>query len=98
YSGQSFRILGVESSTHDTVLVRTHLDVPKEEGVELNYRLREVDGNWRIVDIYLNGTVSELALRRSEYSALVQREGFQGLLAKLDERIADLARPSGKKS
>ena len=98
YSGQSFRILGVEPSTHDTVLVRTHLDVPKEDGVELNYRLREVDGGWRIVDIYLNGTVSELALRRSEYSALVQREGFKGLLAKLDERIADLARPSGRKS
>jgi hypothetical protein len=36
--------------------------------------------------------VSELALRRSEYSALVQREGFKALLAKLDERIADLAR------
>jgi len=93
WSGQSFRITGVEPSTHGTVLVRTHLDAPKEEGVELNYRLRQVDGRWRIVDIYLNGTVSELALRRSEYSALVQREGFKALLAKLDERIADLARP-----
>jgi len=76
------------------VLVRTHLDVPNEEGVELNYRLRDADGSWRIIDIYLNGTVSELALRRSEYTALVQREGFKALLAKLDERIADLARPS----
>jgi phospholipid transport system substrate-binding protein len=52
-----------------------------------------VDGGWRIVDIYLNGTVSELALRRSEYSALIQREGFKALLAKLDERINDLKQP-----
>jgi phospholipid transport system substrate-binding protein len=94
WSGQVFRTVGVEPSTHGTVLVRTHLDVPKEEGVELNYRLRQVGGEWRIIDIYLNGTVSELALRRSEYSALIQREGFKALLAKLDERIADLARPS----
>jgi phospholipid transport system substrate-binding protein len=93
WSGQSFRIDGEEPSTHGTVLVRTHLDSPEGEGVELNYRLRDVGGTWRIVDIYLNGTVSELALRRSEYSALVQREGFKALLAKLDERIADLARP-----
>src|SRR5215468_11525254 len=93
FSGQTFRIIGVEPSTHGTVLVRTHLDVPNEDGVELNYRLREADGSWRIIDIYLNGTVSELALRRSEYSALVQREGFKALIAKLDERIADLARP-----
>ena len=94
WSGQVFRTIGVEPSTHGTVLVRTHLDEPKGEGVELNYRLRQVGGEWRIIDIYLNGTVSELALRRSEYSALIQREGFKALLAKLDERIADLARPS----
>jgi phospholipid transport system substrate-binding protein len=90
FSGQSFRTLGVEPSTHGTVLVRTRLDEPSDEGVALDYRLRPVDGGWRIVDIYLNGTVSELALRRSEYSALIQREGFQALLAKLGERIQGL--------
>ena len=94
FSGQSFRTLGVEPATYGTVLVRTRLDEPGGEGVALDYRLRSVDGGWRIVDIYLNGTVSELALRRSEYSALIQREGFQALLAKLDERINDLKQPS----
>jgi len=93
FSGQSFRTLGVEPATYGTVLVRTRLDEPGDEGVALDYRLRSVDGSWRIVDIYLNGTVSELALRRSEYSALIQREGFQALLAKLDERINDLKQP-----
>jgi phospholipid transport system substrate-binding protein len=91
FSGQSFRTLGVEPSTHGTVLVRTRLDEPGDEGVALDYRLRPVEGDWRIVDIYLNGTVSELALRRSEYSALIQREGFEALLAKLDERIHELS-------
>ena len=98
FSGQSFRTLGVEPSTHGTVLVRTHLDEPGDEGVALDYRLRPVDGGWRIVDIYLNGTVSELALRRSEYSALIQREGFQALLAKLGARINDLAGPKATQS
>ena len=88
YTGQSFRVIGVEPSTHGTVLVRTHLDVPKEDGVELNYRLRQVNGGWRIVDIYLNGTVSELALRRSEYSALMKREGFDALLKAVRGKIA----------
>ena len=98
FSGQKFRTVGEEPSTLGTVIVRTHLDEPKDEGVELNYRLRQVDGRWRIVDIYLNGTVSELALRRSEYSALIQREGFPALLAKLDERIQDLAVPPANQS
>ena len=98
FSGQSFRTLGLEPSTHGTVLVRTRLDEPGDEGVALDYRLRPVDGGWRIVDIYLNGTVSELALRRSEYSTLIQREGFQALLVKLDERIHDLAGPKATQS
>lgn len=98
FSGQSFRTLGVEASTHGTVLVRTHLDEPGEEGVALDYRLRPVDGGWRIIDIYLNGTVSELALRRSEYSALIQREGFQALLVKLAARIDELAGPKATQS
>jgi len=42
----------------------------------------------------LNGTVSELALRRSEYSSLIQREGFAALMKALNERIDELA--SGK--
>ena len=53
---------------------------------------------WRIVDIYLNGTVSELALRRSEYSALIQREGFEALLVKRFKRVHNLAGPKATQS
>lgn len=94
YSGQVFEMLDQEPSTHGTVLVRTRLVEPKDEGIELNYRLRKVGDGWKIVDVYLNGTVSELALRRSEYSSLIKREGFQALLAALDERIDHLAAPA----
>jgi phospholipid transport system substrate-binding protein len=73
------------------LLVRTKLSDPNGEDVTLDYRMREVGGRWKIIDIYLTGTVSELALRRSEYSSLIKREGFKALLAALDERIESLA-------
>jgi phospholipid transport system substrate-binding protein len=92
WSGQSFQTLGEEPSMRGTTLVRTRLDEPDDEGVALDYRLRKDDsGEWKIIDVYLNGTVSELALRRSEYSSLIRREGFRALLSKLDERIGELA-------
>ncbi|MFQ5418448.1 MAG: ABC transporter substrate-binding protein [Myxococcota bacterium] len=91
YTGQTFETLGDEQSTHGTVLVRTRLVDPHGETVQLNYRVRPVDGRWKIIDIYLNGTVSELALRRSEYSSLIQREGFDSLLVALNEKITDLS-------
>jgi phospholipid transport system substrate-binding protein len=73
------------------MLVRSRLVEPDGEAIQLNYRLRPVDGKWKIIDVYLNGTVSELALRRSEYSSLIQREGFDSLLVALNQKIANLS-------
>ncbi len=91
YSGQTFETLGAQPSTHGTVIVQTRLVETDGDVVQLDYRLRPVNGNWKIIDVYLNGTVSELALRRSEYSSLIQREGFGALLTALDEKITTLA-------
>lgn len=91
YSDQVFETLKEESSAHGTMLVHSRLVETNGDAVQLNYRLRPGEDGWRIIDVYLNGTVSELALRRSEYSSLIQREGFAALLAALDERIDELA-------
>jgi phospholipid transport system substrate-binding protein len=96
YSDQYFETLKVVESTHGTYLVHSKLVTPNGETVQLNYRLRPADDGWRIIDVYLNGTVSELALRRSEYSSLIQREGFDALLTALDERISALESESGE--
>lgn len=91
YSGQSFETQGEEPARMDTMLVRSRLVDPGDENVELNYRMRRVDGEWKIIDVYLDGIVSELALRRSEFSGIVKRENFDALIAAIDERIAKLA-------
>jgi len=91
WSGQSFETLGQEPARLDTVIVRSRLIDPEGEDVDLNYRMRQVDGQWRIIDVYLDGTVSELALRRSEFVSIVKRGDFEALLVALDEKIRKLA-------
>jgi len=91
YSGQTFETQGEEESTHGTMIVRSRLVDPNGEATQLNYRLRPVDGEWKIIDVYLNGTVSELALRRSEYSSLIQREGLDSLIVALNQKITNLS-------
>ncbi len=91
YSGEHFEILGDEPGTQSTVLVRTRVVIPDKEPVQLDYRLRQGADGWRIIDVFMNGTVSELALRRNEYTAILDRDGFDGLIAALDEKIADFA-------
>ncbi|MGH0033212.1 MAG: ABC transporter substrate-binding protein [Myxococcota bacterium] len=91
YSGQHFETLSEEPARLDTVLVKSVLVNPEGDDVELNYRMRQVDGRWKVIDVYLDGTVSELALRRSEFSGIVKREDFDALIAAIDERIEKLA-------
>jgi phospholipid transport system substrate-binding protein len=87
FSGERFETRDVEPAAHDTVLVKTELVRPEDEPVALHYRLRQEGGSWRIIDIYLNGTVSEVALRRSEYTAVVKRDGFDALVSEVEEKI-----------
>ncbi len=92
YSGQFFETFREQESKYGTVLVHSRLVLDNGETVQLNYRLRPVeDGGWRIIDVLLNGTISELALRRSEYSSLIRREGFAALMSALNQRIDNLA-------
>jgi len=97
YSGQSFELLGEEPGGNETTLVKTRVVNPGGENVELSYRLQRSGESWRIVDVYLKGTVSELALRRSDYSSLIEREGFEALVTTLRGKIADLAAGRGKR-
>ena len=90
YSGEMFSTVGNEPAARDTIMVLTRLDVPGDESVDMNYRLRETKEGWRIIDIYLKGTVSELALRRSEYSSTLKRDGFERLAEAVDKKIAKL--------
>lgn len=96
YSGQRFETHGEEPANHDTVLVRTTLRNPDEEDVQLNYRLRRVDDRWRIIDVYTYGTVSELALRRAEYSSAIAREGIDSVIEKLNRQVADFSARGSK--
>jgi phospholipid transport system substrate-binding protein len=90
FTGEQFITLGMENAAHDTRLVRTKIVVPNEEDVELNYRVIQRDGTWKVIDVFLNGKVSELALRRSEYASALKRDGFEQLVASVETKIADL--------
>ena len=98
YSGQQFETLGDEPALRNTVLVRTQIVDPDDDPVLLDYRLREVGGSWKIIDVFWNGTVSELARLRAEYSTVIQRDGMDGLLSALDDKIAELASESADES
>ncbi len=90
YSGESFAAAGESALQNGDRLVRTQLLRPSDAPVQLNYLLRGGEGRWRVVDIYLGGTVSELASRRAEFTALLREGGAERLVAELRRRTGAL--------
>jgi phospholipid transport system substrate-binding protein len=91
FSGQSFETLGEVTGPRNTMIVKSRLIDPTDKNIDLNYRMHQVGGDWKVIDVYLNGSVSELALRRSEFVSIVKRENLDALLVALDAKIAKLA-------
>jgi len=92
FSGESLEIVGEKPASHETRVVLTLLTRPGDDDVELNYRMREGDGGWRVVDIYSDGKVSEIALRRSEYASVLKQGGIEKLIASVNAKTAERAR------
>jgi phospholipid transport system substrate-binding protein len=92
YDGQRFEIRGEEPAGRGTLLIKTELVQPHDDDVSFDYRLRQTDGGWRIIDITLDGKISQLTLRRSEYASVVEHEGFPKLVEVIEAKIAKLAK------
>ncbi len=92
YSGESFRILSETQGPRGTVLVATELVKADGEPLRIDYLLRPTKTRgWRIVDVYLKGVYSELAIKRAEYRAVIKRKGFDGLIAAIERKAAAFA-------
>lgn len=93
WSGESFETLPEALPQQGGFMVQTRLNrTDGQPPVALNYLVRaERDGSYRIVDVYLTGTISELATRRSEYATILKRDGVEKLIEGLEARVKAMA-------
>lgn len=91
-SGVSFTTTGTRPGPQGTIMVDTALKVGQGEARQISYLMQETAGDWRAIDVYYEGTVSELATKRSEYTSVIKMQGVQGLLAIMEKKLADYAK------
>ena len=87
HDGERFEFLEQQSMPRDQVMVRSKLVQSSGDPVRFDYILRQGKEGWRIVNILADG-VSDLALKRVEYRAILQRDGFPKLIEMLKNKIA----------
>ena len=90
FKGQQFIVGEAKQASADRVVVESKLIRANGEAVQLNYLFRQTQGTWKIIDIYLSGTISEVARMRSDFSNTLQSGGADALIASLDAKIKEL--------
>ena len=84
--GQVFSVTGTEPIATNRKRVKSILETSSET-ITLDYQLQREDGSWRIYDIVANG-VSDLSLKRSNYSAMFKKSGLESVRQEILSNIA----------
>src|SRR6201990_2284668 len=90
YAGQKLQVTG-EQPAAGGIMVKSEIIKARGEPVNVDYMMRRNGDTWLISDIYLDGAISEVATRRSEFGAILKSEGIDGLIAALNRKANTLA-------
>ncbi len=92
YDGQRFEILPAQRSLLDgRVVVETKLSRPGGTQHRIDYVMRQTTSGWKAVDVLADGSISRVAVQRSDFGSVLIRGGAAGLAARLSAVTASLA-------
>jgi phospholipid transport system substrate-binding protein len=95
YSGQKLQVTD-EQPAAAGIIVHSQIVKANGEPVKVDYLMRKNGDSWLIADVYLDGAISEVATRRSEFGAILRNEGIDGLIAALNRKADALTSTSAK--
>jgi phospholipid transport system substrate-binding protein len=95
YDGQKLEVTG-EQPGPSGVMVRSQIIKANGEPVKVDYMMRRSGDSWLISDIYLDGAISEVATRRSEFATILKNDGIDGLIAALNRKADILTATTAK--
>jgi phospholipid transport system substrate-binding protein len=91
YNGQRFLINPEPRTVGNDQIVRTQIIPPSGDGHKLDYVMREDPEGWRVADVLADGSVSRVAVQRSDFRSLIRRGGAPALAESLQAKSANLS-------
>jgi len=87
FGGEQFVVDPMVKMRNEDKIIESKLVRSGRSTVPFNYRMHLVGDKWKAIDVYLNGYVSQVALRRADFSSTVASSGPSGLVKKIDELV-----------
>jgi phospholipid transport system substrate-binding protein len=92
YSGQTFTVSpDTQSLGAGRVIVKSRITPVSGDGTELDYVMQQTASGWKIVDVLAEGSISRVAVQRSDFRHLLSSGGGDALLASLQRKTTDLS-------
>jgi len=92
YTGQHFDVLpDTKPLPNGEQVAQTRIISSSGETHELDYVMRQEGGAWKAVDVLADGSISRVAVQRSDFRRLVSRGGAQALIESLNQKTTDLS-------
>jgi phospholipid transport system substrate-binding protein len=83
YGGEKFTVEPASVTRGSDHFVKSTMNTGKET-IAFNYRTHQVGSDWKVTDVYLAGNISQMAQKRSDFSATLASGGPQGLAKKIN--------------
>jgi phospholipid transport system substrate-binding protein len=91
FSGQRFEVQPNSVPTGGDQIVQTRIVPAAGEAHRLDYVLRQVGGSWKVVDVLADGSISRVAVQRSEMRTPLTNGGGPALLDRLQKKTAEMS-------
>lgn len=90
YNGQRFEVSPTLRPSGANQVVQTSLISPGDT-TRIDYVMHNAGGGWRVVDVLLDGTISRVAVQRSDFRSQFSSGGAQGLITLLRTKTSELS-------
>ncbi len=93
WSGERFEVEPATEARGANMVVKSRLVRTKGDPIALNYLVHPTADGPKVIDVYLSGTISELATRRSEFGTILKNDGPSALVDSLKQRADRMLQP-----
>ncbi len=91
FNGERFEIAPTLRAIGTDQVVSTKFVPTSGDADRIDYVMRQEGAAWKVVDVLLDGTISRVAVQRSDFRGVLAHGGAPALIASLQRKVVDLA-------
>ena len=84
----NFEYVSFEEISNNKKIVKTLLKINNDKPIKIDYLFLYNGKNWKVFDVLLTGSISEIATKKSEFFSIIKNGGAKGLISKIKEKIS----------